>query len=229
MIALDDLMNSFYAENLFSLHIGKVVIEEKKNKGQEGKLQKVTLLSDGEFIECSNTYLQKTKEVFKKVDSNFSFQKDCDGIFLLNKDGKQYFIVIELKSGFDAKAFYQIASSYMRCKAMFRNIATFGASTNYVEKAFVISYSDKEKKYDSTSNASVLASKKYIMDSAKDDAINNLRLQLRMNNKVLLNNSDFGLENMTIAKDLLLNNLEVNGITLEDGITEAEVDIDKWL
>lgn len=229
MITLDDLKNSFYAENLFSLHQGKVVIEEKKNKGQEGKLQKVTLLSDGEFIECSNTYLQKTKEVFKKVDSNFSFQKDCDGIFLLNKDGKQYFIVIELKSGFDAKAFYQIAFSYIRCKAMLRNIATFDASQNYEEKAFIISYSDKEKKYDSMSNASVLASKRCIMDSAKGEVINNFRIQLKTKKKVSLNNCDFGLENMAISKDLLLNNLEVNGITLEDGVAEAEVDIDKWL
>lgn len=229
MITLNDLKNSFYAENLFSLHQGKVVIEEKKNKGQEGKLQKVTLLSDGEFIECSNTYLQKTKEVFKKVDSNFSFQKDCDGIFLLNKDGKQYFIVIELKSGFDAKAFYQIASSYIRCKAMLRNVATFDASQNYEEKSFIISYSDKEKKYDSMANASVLASKRCIMDSAKGDVINNLRIQLKTKKKVSLNNCDFGLENATIAKDLLLNNLEVNGITLEDGVAEAEVNIDEWL
>ncbi len=99
MIAFEDLKNSFYAEDLFSLHKGSVVIEEKKNKGQEGKLQKVTLLSAGEFIECSNAYLQRTKDAFKKVDSNLSFKKDCDGIFLLNKDGKQYFIVIELKSG----------------------------------------------------------------------------------------------------------------------------------
>lgn len=229
MITLDDLKNSFYAENLFSLHQGKVVIEEKKNKGQEGKLQKVTLLSDGQFVECSNAYLQKTKEVFKKVDSNFSFQKDCDGIFLLDKDGKQYFIIIELKSGFDTKAFYQIASSYIRCKAMLRNIATFDASLNYEEKAFIISYSDKEKKYDSTSNASVLASKRCIMDSVKGEVINNLRIRLKTQKKVSLKNSDFDLKNMAIAKDLLLDNLEVNGITLEDGITAAEVDIDKWL
>lgn len=82
------------------------------------------------------------------------------------------------------------------------------------EKAFIISYSDKEKKYDSTSNASVFASKRGIMDSAKGDSVNNLRLQLKTKKKVSLNNSDFSLENMTISKDLLLNNLEVNGITL---------------
>lgn len=35
MITLDDLKNSFYAENLFSLHQGKVVIEEKKIKGKK--------------------------------------------------------------------------------------------------------------------------------------------------------------------------------------------------
>lgn len=228
MIAFDDLKNSFYAEDMFTLHQRKVVIEEKKNKGQEGNC-KVTLLSDGDFIECHNSYLQRTKDAFKKVNHDLSFQRDCDGIFLLNKDGRQYFIVIELKSGFDSKAFYQIASSYIRCKAMLRNIATFDISQNYEEKAFIISYSDKEKKYDSTSNASVFASKRGIMDSAKGDSVNNLRLQLKTKKKVSLNNSDFSLENMTISKDLLLNNLEVNGITLEDGVAEAEVDIDKWL
>ena len=67
------------------------------------------------------------------------------------------------------------------------------------------------------------------MDSVKGEVINNLRIRLKTQKKVSLKNSDFGLKNMAIAKDLLLDNLEVNGITLEDGITAAEVDIDKWL
>lgn len=229
MITLDDLINSFYAEDLFSQHKGKAVIEEKKNKGKEGKLQRVTLLSEGDFIECRNSYLQRTREAFKKVNRDLSFQKDCDGIFLLNKNGKQYFIIIELKSGFDSKAFYQIASSYIRCKAMLKNIATFDSTQGYEEKAFIISYSDNEEKFNSESNASIFASKRYIMDSAKGDAISNLRVQIKKKQKVLLNNSDFGLENMSLTKELLLDNLEVNGITLERGKTEAEIDIDKWL
>lgn len=229
MVTIDDLKNSFYAEDMFSLHQGKVVIEEKKNKGQEGKLQKITLRSDGDFIECRNSYLQRTKDAFKKVNRNLSFQRDCDGIFLLNKDGKQYFIVVELKSGFDSKAFYQIATSYSRCKAMLKNIATFDTSKNYEERAFIISYSDDVQKYDSASNASVFASKRNVMDSSHGDVINKLRIQLKMRKKVLLNTCDFNLEDMTISKDLMLDNLVVEGISVKNGDTEAEVNIDEWL
>lgn len=229
MITLNDLKNSFYAVDMFSLHQGKVVIEEKKNKGQEGKLQKVTLISNGDFIECRNSYLQRTRDAFKKVNRYLSFQRDCDGIFLLNKDGKQYFIVVELKSGFDSKAFYQIATSYSRCKAMLKNIATFDASQNYEERAFIISYSDDGQKYDSKSNASVLASKRSVMDSSYGDVVNKLRLQLKMKKKVLLNACDFNLENLVISNDLLLDNLVVKGITIKTGDTEAEVNVDEWL
>ncbi len=229
MISIEDLNNSFYAKNLFSLHKGKVVVTEKKNLGLEGKLQKVTLLTDGDFIELSNSYLQKTCEVFKKVSGKFSFKQDCDGIFLLNKGEKQYFIVVELKSGFDTKAFCQIASSYIRCKAMLRNISTYDSSRNYAEKAFLISYEDDYQKYDAISNSKVLASKKLMADSSMGDVLNSFRVQIKKKGKVIVNPSDFHLESMSIPSDLLMKNLEIVGVEIKRGICEENIQLDSLL
>lgn len=229
MISIEDLNNSFYAKNLFSMHKGKVIITEKKNLGQKGKLQKVTLITDGDLIELSNSYLQKTSEVFKKISGKFSFKQDCDGIFLLNKDEKQYFIVVELKSGFDTKAFCQIASSYIRCKAMLRNISTYDSSQNYAEKAFLISYEDDSQKYDAISNSKVLASKRLLADSSMGDILNSFRVQIKKKGKVLVNPSDFWLESMSIPSDLLMRDLEIVGVEIKRGLCEENILLDSFL
>lgn len=56
-----------------------------------------------------------------------------------------------------------------------------------------------------------------------------MRIQLTANKKVLLDSRVFGLEDMAMAKELMLEALEVKGISLQDGVAEAEINIDEFL
>jgi hypothetical protein len=224
MIKFSDFSHCLFNSGYFEKSAHQLEICEPKNT--ESGLFRVTLKSEGTFIAIKNKCLKEQMDFFNKVEGELSFRKDSDGVCLLKKGDKLYFILIEMKSGYkevSKKAFYQIIASYMKMKMI---LNTFPGYTpeEYKELGLIISYSAEDKK-----NEEVLANKESVMYAGFDTPINRYNFDFRRKKETVIHAGDFGLDQMAISKTVLVDNYKVKHLKVDKNKTEDVIDLDSYL
>lgn len=225
MITIDELKNGLFMSEYFTNEGHSCDIIEKQNKDVAGTLYKVHVTTTGNIIKISNAFLHDdTPNAFRKIHGEFSFKKDSDGIFIINKDGKQYFVLIELKSGYkdvERKAFYQIIASYMKMRIMFSSFPSSVCEPGK-EIAVIVSYP-----YDSgTCDGDILPEKEMTIFEGIDTPMNRIRHDIRAKGNTVITATDFGLDTMAINKSVLFDNLKVVHIPAKLKSTDTVIDLD---
>lgn len=224
MIDFSVLRNCLLQACFFKQHDGKVTKSE--HQIEANKLAQVTYEHDGTIIEIENHLLKKCKDSFNSKVSGCSYQRDCDGIFLLQVGDKDYIIYSEMKSNFDEKAIWQISSSVVRTKLLLSSIKDFGLE-NYQELGIIISYPMRVDTKIDDNNSFKFYKKKMI--STYHEAIYRCKTELRKGKKTTVNGSDFSMSDANIAEQYQPNNMIIKHVEVPEGNASCSVNIDKLI
>lgn len=218
MIQFADLKSSVYARDLFEETPSQITIknEDEKNKRNKDANEKdvpvllsVNLSSRGSFISFSNNLLKNSADNYRKIEGDFSFRMDCDGICLLHRDDTNYLILTEVKSGFGQvrkKAFYQLITSYVKVKAFLATIDTY-CQNDYKEIGFVISYPEEGI----SNNDDYQLSRRSIVNDLSSQIsayCNSFRRKQQVNVKM----EDFGIDKLHVSPNQINNVLTVKHV-----------------
>jgi hypothetical protein len=102
--------------------VTSMCIEEKENQSKAHVTFDRLNIQGVDGFEISNQIIKAANSLYGKVTQEKLLKKDCDGIFLTEKDGKTYLFLCELKSKFTvseiASAKDQIIGSYLKLHAL---------------------------------------------------------------------------------------------------------------
>ena len=189
MIKIDNLQNSIYSESLFVKASDNPVVEEKQVEA--GKLKRVTLATGAnQVISCSINYLKETNGANRKL-GNALFRGMCDAFYLLEKDGKNYIVAVEMKSQVVTKAASQIIASMIKYKQMLTTYSSF-LSEEYKEVGIFISQNrangeDNPDKTSSKSHRAVMVKKMDLSGTYCEDWLRRLSHALENKGSVTVN------------------------------------------
>ncbi|GHT39918.1 hypothetical protein FACS189437_04670 [Bacteroidia bacterium] len=132
-----DLKNLFPK---YDMHYGRRVVSIWE-KDANAKVNEVKWInSDFDYIDTE--IVKDLTSFFRLSQSHEIFHKDCDGIIVLEENGKKYIFLSELKSSFDTSdlysAMHQIISSYIKINMVLHLLINY-RNSDYIFKAFIIS------------------------------------------------------------------------------------------
>lgn len=223
MISIDTLQNSIYQKSYFTQHSSRIVKSE--TQVETGKLEECEFCFHGTITEVSKELLKNCKDIFCKVSKDLSFSCECDGIFLLEKDGTNYIVFVELKSNFNKRAIMQIAISDIRCKLLCCGIDGFDID-DYQEIGLIISYPPTSSVTDNSSFK--LAKTEMVMELYKR-SLYALNEKLIKDKQVVLNDGSFQWKSWNVAQRIQPNNLVVKHIEVPKGRSTFSIDLDSVL
>ena len=181
-----NLLTEFFESNYFEEFSENYTLKERQQNPTN--LSSVNIITSGHGLFIKPKFLCDCLSIYRKIDDNLSFRDNNDGTFVLEDNGKQYLIYIEMKSGYGAvkkKAIRQIPVSAIKVKSFLRNFKAFNPH-EYIELGLIISYPPTEEdKYDSGNNAMVIDHKLSYMavQTGNEDVIDK---ELRQNKKTFL-------------------------------------------
>jgi len=237
MITLDNLKRSICADSLFIESTSIDFKEEQNRDNNSGAsngqtfFEKLTVSSSEKIISVSNNILIDTTNIFRKADEGhkLSFRRNIDALLLVNREDNNWFILIEMKSGFSEvskKAIDQIISSYIRMKHFFTLIDAESVN-GYKECALVFSYQYSSKVGDELSPGQV---KGDMMSESLDSLRSKFASDMRTNGKSVIDITEWlKSENIYINPQYTSNNLTTYNIVIPDGEKEYNFDIDVYL
>lgn len=223
MISIDTLQNSIYQKSHFTQHSGRIVKSE--TQVETGKLEECEFCFHGTITEVSKELLKNCKDIFCKVSKDLSFSCECDGIFLLEKDGTNYILFVELKSNFNKRAIMQIAISDIRYKLLCCGIDGFDIN-DYQEIGLIISYPPTSSVTDNSSYK--LAKTEMVMELYKR-SLYALNEKLIKDKQVMLNDCTFQWKPWNVAQRIKPINLVVRHIEVPKGRSSCSIDLDSVL
>ena len=227
MITIADLKSSLYDRRLFSESLYSIRVNNTE-EGKENKVEYVTLTSEGTFINIDNSILKKSKDIFSTNDDDVSFRKDCDGICFLHRGERKFIIFTEVKSGFanmEKKAYFQLITSYVRCKFFLSAIDAYSPS-EYEEIAIAISYPIVQEQI--SNNGQHQESRQFVI-SKYAPLKNRYRRQILEKSYVDMNMSDFEIDKLHLKLGLINDYLHLIHIPIESDSKSATIDLDKIL
>lgn len=222
--------SSIFSPCLFSEAHDKIELKEKQS--EPGKLECVTfIVQGGHFISISNKCLKRSKEIYRAKDDNgFSLQTDCDGICLLEKNGKKYLLLIELKLGFSEvvnKATKQIAASYIKVKGLLKQIGDI-KTDDVQELGIIVSYPYSPNEVTGVGTAPSQM-KTNFMDPEQRKTAERYRRELIKNQETRLYATDFKMQHLCVPTDMQLNGLLVRHIAVGKEKTKEAVSLDNLI
>lgn len=227
MITIADLKSSLYDRRLFSESLYSIRVNNTE-EGKGNKVEYVTLTSEGTFINIDNSILKKSKDIFSTNDDDVSFRKDCDGICFLHRGERKFIIFTEVKSGFanmEKKAYFQLITSYVRCKFFLSVIDAYSPS-EYEEIAIAISYPIVQEQI--SNNGQHQESRQFVI-SKYAPLKNRYRRQILEKSYVDMNMSDFEIDKLHLKLGLVNDYLHLIHIPIESDSKSATIDLDKIL
>lgn len=227
MITIADLKSSLYDRRLFSESLYSIRVNNTE-EGKGNKVEYVTLTSEGTFINIDNSILKKSKDIFSTNDDDVSFRKDCDGICFLHRGERKFIIFTEVKSGFanmEKKAYFQLITSYVRCKFFLSAIDAYSPS-EYEEIAIAISYPIVQEQI--SNNGQHQESRQFVI-SKYAPLKNRYRRQILEKSYVDMNMSDFEIDKLHLKLGLVNDYLHLIHIPIESDSKSATIDLDKIL
>ena len=228
MIDITHLKNSIYAPYLFEEKPTQVKIENCK-EGVSEKVEHIVLTSSGSFIKISNNILRKSRDIYNTFDGDVSFRKDCDGICLLHRGNRKFLIFTEVKSNFstmEEKAYFQLITSYVRCKAFLSTLADYTPS-EYEEVALAISYPLVEHKPISDNNQYQESRQSTYGKYAS--LKKHYRRQIKANSQLDMDVADFEIDKLHLKEGLVNERLHLIHIPIENNSESAIINIDDLL
>lgn len=228
MIDITHLKNSIYAPYLFEEKSAQVKIDNCK-EGEREKVEHIVFTSNGYFINISNNILRKSREIYNTFDRSVSFRKDCDGICLLHRDNRKFLIFTEVKSSFstmEEKAYFQLITSYVRCKAFLSTLEDYTPS-EYEEVALAISYPLVEHK--------PISDNRQYQESRQStygkyaSLKKRYRHQLEANSQLDMDIADFEIDKLHLKNGLINKRLHLIHIPIENNSESAIINIDDIL
>lgn len=227
MITITDLKASIYDPRIFSESHSSIRVNNIEER-EENKLEYVTLSSEGTFINIDNCILKKSKDIFSIYDGDLSFRKDCDGICLLHRGDRKFIIFTEVKSGFsnmEKKAYFQLITSYVRCKSFLSTLEVYSPS-EYEEVALAVSYPFVHKQIADNSQhqesrQSVVGKYAFLK--------NQYRCQILDKSNLDMNMADFEIDKLHLRSGLINNSLHLIHIPIQNNSKNANIDLDTIL
>ena len=226
MIDITHLQHSIYAPSLFKEKPTKVKIDNSK---ENDKVKHVVLTSSGKFVNISTSILRKSREIYNTFDGSVSFRKDCDGICLLHRGDCNFLIFTEVKSSFsnmEEKAYFQLITSYVRCKAFLSTLEDYTPS-DYEEVALAISYPLAEHK--PISDNSQYQESRQSTYGKYASLKKRYRRQLEANSQLDMEVADFEIDKLHLKNGLINESLHLIHIPIENNSESATINIDDIL
>lgn len=224
MINIADLKSSIYDSELFIEHSSQLkIINDEKQEQNSAVLRSVIFKSRGNFISLSNKLLKNNANNYRKIENDFSFRMDCDGIFLLHRDDRNYLIFTEVKSGFihiRKKAFYQLITSYVKIKSFLATIDTYNKS-DYKEVALIVSYP-----YESISNNSEYQLTRRLVVNDWSSLSSAYIASIKKKKQVKMNIKDFGIDKMHVTAHLIEKKLTVKHVCVPQSVETHTINLD---
>lgn len=107
----------------FVSEVSSICIEEKENQSRTHVTFDRLNIQGVDGFEISNQIVKVASGLYGKVSQYKLLTKDCDGIFVTEKEGKRYLFLCELKSRFIVKEIVsakdQIIGSYLKLHGLF--------------------------------------------------------------------------------------------------------------
>lgn len=191
-------------------------------------------LVHGQIGYISSNLLKATQDAYNiAATPTLNLKKICDGILVLEKDGRKYVAVLECKSGFtDVKkrAIEQIPASYIKAMSILNEFTTFNKQ-DYMIFGLIVSYPYIAPVITSSvNNATVLSGKQAIIGNALEQLKIKYYTQLRDTQQSDFLGKDFHLSTLTSVKqELLFSVLPVRHCAVPNHCGKAVVDLDPIL
>ena len=233
MISIEYLKESIYRECYFSMSIG-VLDVCNEDRPAVGTLSKVEMRSKGTFINLSNKLLKISRDIYQSADRDtgrISYCRDCDGICLLELDGRNILLFVEVKSGFNElkkKAFEQLVASYIKTRCILQSIKGYNPD-DYEEMGIIISYPPTAIPTSSLSTSLIGIKSATIAPSIIDKLNARNVTALRVDQEVTLNLSDYKVDTCHVNPSLYRSSLHVKHISVTDLAISETIDLDSYL
>ena len=232
MIGVDRLKESVYKDSYFTERAGNLTVNNIEESA-ENTLMSVEMQSKGRFINLSNKILKEGCNIYKAEDrqaGRISYRRDCDGICLLEVDGRNILLVIEVKSGFNEikkKGFEQLVASYVKVRSILQSIEGYNPA-DYEEMGLLVSY-PPDGSY-TMPKRSVIGSKLRIIDSTALDRLNNSNSAvLKANQEVTLDLSSYNVDACHVNPMMINPTLRVKHAVVADKVGTGVIDLDSYL
>lgn len=219
-------LSTIYKDCYFEESNSNIIISEQNPNDISKDLQELTITGlRGTYLKISPKWLNDSIEPYHAVWHNYKlFRRDCDSIILLNHDGQNYIIWIELKSSFNEvlkTALFQIVGSYMRSKSYLNAFSTF-KQEDYKELSIIASHPINEQS-STDGNTVVIDNKKLFTGKDKDKNLllaQKYRRKLKVGGSLMIiEGTDFDLDQLPLESSVVLTklplvHLEANGKSL---------------
>lgn len=232
MIGVDRLKESVYMDSYFTEKTGSLTVNNVE-ESTENTLMSVEMQSKGRFINLSNKILKDGCNIYKTKDrqaGRISYRRDCDGICLLELNGRNILIVIEVKSGFNEikkKGFEQLVASYIKVRGILQSIEGYNPA-DYEEMGLLVSY-PPDGSY-TMPTRSVIDSKRRMIDSTALDKLNNSNsAALKANQEVTLDLSGYNVDVCHVNPTMINPTLHVKHAVVADKADTGVIDLDSFL
>lgn len=218
-------LSAVYNPEYFESGFDRIHIIENENK--VSGLVVADIINCGSFISIKPNWFSKSSQF--RVENKFVyFRKDCDCTALIEKDGKKYLFLIELKTGrkkvFD-DAIFKFPGCYYRTKLYLDAFASHNG-VDYEEVALIVYAPDAPRGGDTikSRNDNYLDAKKAMINSPKEKLIEKYRGLLLDKTLCSLDGVDFGAHLLPLKQDYIMKQLKtlVWPVTYPSGIINFE-------
>lgn len=227
---IDDL-RFLYNENYFSNRSQSVTLTENQEK--ESSVKQVEFLFSGDMVSIDNSLLLDSKDIYRKYanhkHNDVSFKRNCDGLFIVEKDGIKWLLLVELKSSFcdvAKKAIEQIGVSYIKIKSHLNSISSYN-SEEYNELGIIISFPPDYIDYEDVNNNDYVVDNKLRNVESEPDFKHTYDKEFRKNKQITLEGKYFGLDSQSLAQSIALKKLTIKHVTVNENA--ATVNLDDYL
>ena len=232
MISIGQLKGSIYKESYFSECTGTLTVNNE-DKETHGVLSYVEMHSNGKFISLDNKILKGGADIYQKEDrerGRISYRRDCDGLCLLEVDGRNILLVIEVKSGFNevkGKGFEQLVASYVKVRSILQSIEGYNPD-EYEEIGLLVSYPPTGSF--TMPATSIIGAKMAMISQSPLDGTNNTNIQtLKANGEVMLDLHAYNVNACHVNPALYNRTLHVKHVAVTDQVNSEVIDLDSYL
>lgn len=204
-------LSSVYNPEYFNSGSGCIHIVENGNK--TAGLAAADIINCGDFTAIKPNWFGKSSNQFCVENKFVYFRKDCDCTALIEKNGKKYLFLIELKTGrrkiFD-DAIFKYSGCYYRTK-LYLDAFTSYTSTDYEEVALIVYAPDAPKEVESarSKNDTYLDAKSAMINSPKEQLKTNYKKILHDKTLAFLNGADFGTDMLPLKQVYIMRQLKI--------------------
>lgn len=169
----------------------------------ERVLRDVDFQIGGHFVALSTKLLKDSAEIYNKQFKETHLRSNCDKVVLLNKDGKDYIVWVEVKTSLNEiyrKGIFQFPGCYYRTKALLDN---FASHTDEGVQEFALAIYAEDAPPVAISSSAYYTQTKYqkinpIPETAHQKIENKYKSVLKSKCKCMIEGSDFGMGEMPI-------------------------------